>query len=168
MTPAPVRGVAGSLGGNQTETGRTIGHEQVAAFAQAIQLGLSGDDVVALGQQSGDAKLTTILTIEKMTPVFQNKPELINVILRDLPSTLPISSPPTTQEIEAILASSQWVEAVSGLDAVLRTGGSSNLISGLGLPERAGQGVTEFVDEVLQKGKKDAESSGSGDKMQTD
>lgn len=39
----------------------------------------------------------------------------------------------------------------------------------LGMSERAGQGVGEFLEEVIRKGKEDDDEAGqSGDKMDTD
>lgn len=107
-------------------------------------------------------------------PVFRTNPSLVRAIAPHLPSTLPISSPPTDDELESILASPQWAEAVQGFDAALRTGGLSGFMSGVGLPPRAGLGVGEFLDEVVkQQGKGGADKEekgegGQGDKMETD
>ena len=119
------------------------------------------------------AHLTDILSPANLVPVITADPSIITTLLPHLPPTLPLSSPPTTSEISEIVSSPQFQEAVAGFDAALRTGGLTGLMSGLGLPARAGSGVRDFLDAVQEQGKKD-QSGGAGsggnddDRMDTD
>jgi 26S proteasome regulatory subunit N13 len=64
---------------------------------------------------------------------------------------MPLSSPPTPQELHDLFSAPQWSEGVRAFDAALRTGGLRGVMDGLGLPERAGEGVGEFLEEVQRK-----------------
>lgn len=51
----------------------------------------------------------------------------------------------------------------------MRTGALTGTMGSLGMSKRAGQGVGEFLEEVIRKGKEDDDAAGQGgDKMDTD
>ena len=116
-----------------------------------------------------DAQLTDILTSTNLIPILTSSPTFIHSLIPHLPSDLPLSSPPTRSEIQSIISSAQWTEAVAGFDAALRTGALTGTMGSLGMSERAGQGVGEFLEEVIKNGKEEDEAVGQGgDKMDTD
>jgi 26S proteasome regulatory subunit N13 len=117
-----------------------------------------------------DAHLTDILTPSNLVPILTSSPTFINSLIPYLPTDLPLSSPPTQSEIQSIISSSQWTEAVAGLDSALRTGALTGTMGSLGMSERAGQGVGEFLEEVIRQGEeqKDETQTQTQDKMDTD
>ncbi|KAJ9113964.1 hypothetical protein QFC19_000160 [Naganishia cerealis] len=166
-TPSSGRGGA-TLGAGVGD--HQFSREQLGALAALLQ-GSSVDASAAAGvgdQETQevsfvDAHLTDILTASTITPLLQRSPSLITRLLPHLPADLPFSSPPTAEEIHELLSTPQWTEAVASFDAALRTGGLSGMIRGLGVPDRAGLGVGEFLDEVGKK----AEGE-DGDRMDTE
>lgn len=116
-----------------------------------------------------DAHLTDILTPSNLIPILTSSPSFIQSLIPTLPSDLPLSSPPTRSEIQSIISSTQFSEAIAGFDAALRTGALTGVMPSLGMSERAGQGVGEFLEEVIKKGKDEDDAAGQGgDKMDTD
>lgn len=109
-----------------------------------------------------DAHLSDILTASTITPLLRANPSLITRLMPHLPSDLPLSSPPTAEEIHELVSTPQWTEAVAAFDAALRTGGLAGVMGGLGLSERAGRGVGEFLEEVGKKAKEEDR----GDRME--
>lgn len=115
-----------------------------------------------------DAHLTDILTPANLLPILTSSPTFIRSLIPHLPSDLPLSSPPTQSEIQSIISSSQWTEAVAGLDAALRTGALTGTMGSLGMSERAGQGVGEFLEEIIRQGKDQNRNTTDDDDMHTD
>jgi 26S proteasome regulatory subunit N13 len=111
-----------------------------------------------------DAHLSDILTASTITPLLRTNPSLVTRLMPHLPSDLPLLSPPTAEEIHELVSTPQWAEAVASFDAALRTGGLAGVMGGLGLPERAGRGVGEFLEEVGKKAKE--EDRGDIDRME--
>lgn len=60
------------------------------------------------------------------------------------------------------------MEAVAAFDAALRTGGLQGVMPSLGLSERAGNGVKEFLEEVGKGAKSESEEKEEEDKMDTE
>ncbi|KAJ9096865.1 hypothetical protein QFC20_006333 [Naganishia adeliensis] len=152
----PGAGVEGSSSTPSATGTHQFSQEQLGALTQLLQRG-AGD----AGPQE-DAHLSDILTASTITPLLRANPSLINRLIPHLPSDIPLSSPPTAEEIHELVSTPQWTEAVAAFDAALRTGGLAGVMGGLGLSERAGRGVGEFLEEVGKKAKEDQ----GGDRME--
>ncbi|KAG7575393.1 hypothetical protein FFLO_00383 [Filobasidium floriforme] len=162
-TPGP-SGTAATAASAQPD--QPFSQEQISALARMLQQSVQN---AGAEQVHEDAHLTDILTPANLIPILTSSPNFIHSLIPHLPSDLPLSSPPTQSEIQSIIASAQWSEAVSGFDAALRTGALTGTMGSLGMSERAGRGVGEFLEEVIRKGKEDDDAAGQGgDKMDTD
>lgn len=146
-----------------------VSQDQVDAFARLLQGAIGGGSVERT--QEEPAHLTDILTPSNLLPLLSSSPSLIQSLVPHLPSSIPLSSPPSTSELTSIISSPQFTEAVEGFEAALRTGGLEGLMRGLGLPEGAGRGVGEFLDAVEKRAREEEEGGGGGegdDRMDTD
>lgn len=115
-----------------------------------------------------DVHLQDILTPQLLTPLLSS-PDLLHSLVPSLPSDLPLSSPPTTAEVTAVIESAQFQDGVRGLDRALRTGMLGGLVQGLGLPESAGSGVEAFLRAIgEQAGEGRSTEVDEGGSMETD
>ncbi|KAJ9101829.1 hypothetical protein QFC21_003169 [Naganishia friedmannii] len=164
-TPSSGRGQATSA--IATSSGATaqehqFSQEQLGALAALLGGGQGGN--AAAGGYAGLQE--DILTASTITPLLRSDPALINRLIPLLPKDLPLSSPPTASEIQELLTTPQWTEAVAAFDAALRTGELQGVMPSLGLGERAGNGVREFLEEVGKEPK--GKEEGKEDEMDTE
>lgn len=82
--------------------------------------------------------------------------------------------PPSAEALQSIVNSPQFRAAVRNFDQALRTGLLGNLVTGLGLPDEAGTGVTAFLNAVQEQATREGgsgagtEGAGGTDSMETD
>ncbi|GHJ86434.1 hypothetical protein NliqN6_2836 [Naganishia liquefaciens] len=151
-TPAPKR-VTGIRDAPEDTPSAAQTHQFSEAQLGALAALLQGSR--AAGGAQEDANLGDILTPQTITPILLANPSLINRLQPFLPSDIPLSSPPTPQELHDLFSAPQWTEAVRAFDAALRTGGLAGIFGGLGLGARAGDGVKEFLEEVQRRNDED-------------
>lgn len=156
--------------------------EQVTAVTRLLQESMQRAGGQGLSEQAQeDARLTDILSPSNLIPLLSSQPDFVSALAPHLPSSIPVSSPPTSEEIKAIFSTPQWTEAVATLDVALRTGALQGSMSSMGMTERAGRGVGEFLEEIVSNSKQSQGASGSaatgeskkdegasGDRMDTD
>lgn len=107
-----------------------------------------------------------VLTVENLTPLFTNHPELVSSLFSHLPPDLPVQ--PSPEVLQQIIGSPQFQASVNNFDQALHTGLLGGLVRGLGLPEEAGTGVEPFLRAVQEQAKKDSDEPASDDRMETD
>ncbi|KAJ9116915.1 hypothetical protein QFC22_004572 [Naganishia vaughanmartiniae] len=174
FTQEQLGALAALLGGSQAGNAGTgaTGYPglQEGMFIRSHAIGHNGGDclsgadwIVCVGGVGADAHLSDILTASTITPLLLSNPALITRLIPHLPADLPLSTPPKASEIQELVSTPQWTEAVAAFDAALRTGGLQGVMPSLGLKVRAGNGVREFLEEVEEaaEGKKE-------DKMDTE
>ncbi|THH10460.1 hypothetical protein EW145_g1311 [Phellinidium pouzarii] len=115
--------------------------------------------------------LSDVLTVETLSPLFTNHPDLISALFPHLPPDLPM--PPSEEVLQRVIASPQFQTAVGNFDQALHTGLLGGLVRGLGLPEEAGTGVEPFLRAVQDQARREGGGSNdsgasSRDEMETD
>ncbi|GAA5820871.1 hypothetical protein JCM3770_007277 [Rhodotorula araucariae] len=95
-------------------------------------------------------------------------PASLSLLATFLPASphLPTSTPSETRaSLARALRSPEYRRALASLDRALRTGATGPLVASLGLPARAAQGTSEFLEEVQRKAdaeRGDSEQRGQG------
>lgn len=90
-----------------------------------------------------------MLSPSNITNLVRTNPGIITTLRPLLPTSLPVSDPPTAEELIPILTAPQFTDAVASLDNALRSGGlPAGMMRELGLPENAGSGVKQFLDAL--------------------
>ena len=113
-----------------------------------------------------------MLTVENLSPLFTNHPDLIPSLFPYLPADLPV--PPSAETLRQIIASQQFQAAVRNLDQALHTGLLGGFVRSLGLPEEAGTGVEPFLRAIRDQargregGSEESPGSNDQDLMDTD
>ncbi|KAG0240845.1 hypothetical protein BGW41_006600 [Actinomortierella wolfii] len=120
---------------------------------------LSGIKVpqTALRPQS-NLRLDHILTPAAVEPLLQNEQQLAQLF-----SHLPEDSPHTAEEVQAVVRSPQFRQALVSLSSALESGQLGPLLRQFGLSPSAGDGVDGFLRAIEEQAQREKQSgSGSG------
>ncbi|CDZ98814.1 Nuclear protein export factor [Phaffia rhodozyma] len=127
---------------------------------------IGGGNIAELAEPEFDISLNDILTPQIVTPILASE-QFRASLFPHLPSDLPISNPPTTSEVRAIIESSQFQDGVRSLDRALRTGALAGMMQSLGLPPSAGSGVESFL-RAIGEAAQGEQGEQEGSRMDTD
>ncbi|KAG0278267.1 hypothetical protein BGZ95_004343 [Linnemannia exigua] len=101
-------------------------------------------------QQRSNLRLDHILTPGAVAPLLNN-PEICAALFPHLPE----SSERTPEEIQAIVRTPQFSQALVSLSTALESGQLGPLLRQFGLGPNAGNGVEGFLSSILEQAKKD-------------
>ena len=108
---------------------------------------------------ASDARLADFTAKDDVASSLAGKPELVQLLPRDL-----VPSTPDGETLTTALASSQFTGAISSLDEALKSGSlSMDTLKKAGVPEGTGIDYTSFLTALV-----DMKPSTGGDAMETD
>ncbi|KAI5476718.1 26S proteasome complex ubiquitin receptor, subunit Rpn13 [Pseudohyphozyma bogoriensis] len=144
-----------------SSSGASAAESAQLAQLRSIMAGLTGG--AGAGAFGGASQAPSFVLPDVLPTSAANTlltPSSISQLLPFLPSDIP----QTEASLRTAVNSPEFRRSLASLDRALRTGALGPLVQGLGLPERAGVGVEEFLEEVQKQAERE-EGGGAGERM---